>query len=151
MPKVRRQPLHAGSWYSDEPSELAAEIEAWMDAVTPEPGAPKPQAIIAPHAGYRYCGHVMAHAYRHIDPSTVKRVFLLGPSHHVSTRKCVLSSADVYDTPLGSMTIDKEVYEDLKATGEFEQMSIDVDEAEHSLELHTSYIVKTMGYERKRL
>jgi len=29
-------------------------------------------------------------------------VFLLGPSHHVYTRKCVLSSAQEYSTPLGT-------------------------------------------------
>lgn len=37
-------------------------------------------------------------------PSTTthrRRVFLLGPSHHVYTRKCVLSSAQEYTTPLG--------------------------------------------------
>jgi hypothetical protein len=86
------------------------------------------------HAGYRYCGHVMAHAYRQIDCSRVcgspsfcdaqhhlrlhaarpkrfpdnicrarrSRVFLLGPSHHVHTRKCLLSSLNTYATPLGA-------------------------------------------------
>lgn len=53
------------------------------------------------HAGYRYCGHVMAHAYKHIDASKVQRVFLLGPSHHVYTKSCALSSAQHYSTPLG--------------------------------------------------
>lgn len=36
------------------------------------PSASRPlRAVIGPHAGYSYCGHVMAHAYRHIDPSRV--------------------------------------------------------------------------------
>lgn len=29
------------------------------------------------------------------------RVFLLGPSHHHYTRKCLLSTAQSYQTPLG--------------------------------------------------
>ena len=29
------------------------------------------------------------------------RVFVLGPSHHVYTRKCVLSSATHYSSPIG--------------------------------------------------
>lgn len=29
------------------------------------------RAVIGPHAGYSYCGHVMAHAYRFIDPARV--------------------------------------------------------------------------------
>lgn len=66
---------------------LLREIAGWMDAVTPDAAEGAPRAIIAPHAGYRYCGHVMAHAYRRIQPTGVRRVFLLGPSHHVYTKK----------------------------------------------------------------
>ncbi|KAG2485426.1 hypothetical protein HYH03_015807 [Edaphochlamys debaryana] len=142
MPKVRR-PSHANSWYSGDAATLEGEIDKWMAAVKPEPGL-SARAIIGPHAGYSYCGHVMAHAYRHIDPSKFSRVFLLGPSHHVYSRKCMLSSQVSYETPLGSMEIDQEVYAQLRATGQFEAMSQDVDEAEHSLELHTPYIVHTM-------
>ena len=51
----------------------------------PESGPVPPggaRAIIGPHAGYRYCGACAAYAYRQIDPSRVRRVFVLGPSHH---------------------------------------------------------------------
>ncbi|GLC35644.1 hypothetical protein PLESTB_000000800 [Pleodorina starrii] len=142
MPKIRR-PSHASSWYQDDASVLNAQIDNWKAEVQREPGV-SARAIIGPHAGYSYCGHVMAYAYKHIDASNFKRVFLLGPSHHVFTRKCMLSSQTEYGTPLGSMEIDQEVYEQLKATGRFEMMSQDVDEDEHSLELHTPYIVHTM-------
>ncbi|GLI67799.1 hypothetical protein VaNZ11_012087 [Volvox africanus] len=142
MPRIRR-PSHASSWYQDDADVLNAEIEDWKAAVQPKPGL-SARAIIGPHAGYSYCGHVMAYAYKHIDPSKFKRVFLLGPSHHVFTRKCMLSSQMVYETPLDSMEIDQEVYMQLKATGRFEMMSLDVDEAEHSLELHMPFIVHTL-------
>ncbi|PNH10686.1 Protein MEMO1 [Tetrabaena socialis] len=142
MPKIRR-PSHASSWYQDDAGVLEAEIDEWKAAVEPQPGLPA-RAIIGPHAGYSYCGHVMAHAYVHIDPTKFKRVFLLGPSHHVFSRKCMLSSQEEYGTPLGSMRIDQEVYAELKATGQFDLMSRDVDEAEHSLELHSPYIFHTM-------
>ena len=33
------------------------------------------------------------------------RVFLLGPSHHYYTDRCVLSSAETYRTPLGTETV----------------------------------------------
>ncbi|PNW86800.1 hypothetical protein CHLRE_02g096200v5 [Chlamydomonas reinhardtii] len=142
MPKIRR-PSHAHSWYTGEGDALDAEINKWKAAVTPLPGLPA-RAIIGPHAGYSYCGHVMAHAYAHINPANFKRVFLLGPSHHVFSRKCLLSSQTHYETPLGSMEIDQEVYAQLRDSGKFDSMSQDVDEDEHSLELHTPYIVHTM-------
>jgi hypothetical protein len=53
------------------------------------------------HAGYSYCGHVMAHAYKHIEAACVSRIFLLGPSHHVYSRQCMLSRAAEFATPLG--------------------------------------------------
>ncbi|KAF5832860.1 MEMO1 family [Dunaliella salina] len=143
MPKVRK-PTHSGSWYESNYAKLKAQIGSWMQDVQPEPGT-HAQAIIAPHAGYSYSGHVMAYAYKHIDPSNVSRVFLLGPSHKLYTRKCLLSSTQSYETPLGSMQIDQEVCSQLLQTGEFEMMDVDTDEAEHSLELHTPYIVHIMG------
>lgn len=40
------------------------------------------------------------------------------------------------------------VYEELKATGKFELMSLEVDEAEHSMEMHLPYLAKVFqGYE----
>lgn len=36
------------------------------------------------------------------------------------------------------------VYADLDATGQFERMNMDVDEDEHSIEMHLPYIAKVM-------
>lgn len=143
MGKGGRSPTHAGSWYENDGETLARQIDQWMAGVAAEPHV-HARAIIAPHAGYRYCGHVMAHAYRHIDPSRVSRVFLLGPSHHVYTQKCVLSLADSYNTPLGNITVDRDICQMLRDTGNFEVMDKEIDEAEHSLELHTPYILQTL-------
>lgn len=96
------------------------------------------------HAGYRYSGHVMAYAYGQILPQEVSRIFLLGPSHHVYTQQCLLSTAAAYTSPFGSMAIDQGVYRELQSTGMFPAMSLDVDEGEHSLELHLPYIAYVM-------
>eukprot|EP00882_Tetradesmus_deserticola_P004176 GHRQ01004411.1.p1 GENE.GHRQ01004411.1~~GHRQ01004411.1.p1 ORF type:complete len:295 (+),score=133.30 GHRQ01004411.1:382-1266(+) len=146
MPRVARSPSHAGSWYEQEGAKLQQQIEGWLakaQASGPVAG-PGARAIIAPHAGYSYCGHVMAHAYQHIDPDSVRRVFLLGPSHHLASRSCLLSSAQEYTTPLGALRIDQQVYAELEATGAFGRMPLDADEAEHSLELHTPYIAQLL-------
>ncbi|KAL3138237.1 hypothetical protein ABBQ32_006057 [Trebouxia sp. C0010 RCD-2024] len=96
------------------------------------------------HAGLRYCGHVMACAYKHIQPQQVSRVFVVGPSHHVYTKQCLLSPAASYSTPQGEIEVDQEVYEQLLQTGHFVHMQLDVDEAEHSLELQMPFIMHTM-------
>ncbi|XP_051151169.1 uncharacterized protein LOC127265431 [Andrographis paniculata] len=47
----------------------------------------------------------------------------------------------MYKTPLGDLPIDQE------ATGKFELMDLQVDEAEHSMEMHLPYLVKVFnGY-----
>ncbi|GAU15074.1 hypothetical protein TSUD_08120 [Trifolium subterraneum] len=136
-----RKPSHAGSWYTDNPKKLSEELEGWLNSC----GLTKSsdvRGVIAPHAGYSYSGRAAAYAFGNIDPSNIKRVFLLGPSHHYYTPKCALSTATVYKTPIGDLPIDLEVNEQLKATGKFETMDIRVDEAEHSMEMHLPYLAK---------
>ncbi|KAK9906594.1 hypothetical protein WJX75_004697 [Coccomyxa subellipsoidea] len=120
MPRPRRRPTHAGSWYDEDGTRLASQIQDWISAV------PTPQGV---------------HARAIISPS---RVFILGPSHHYYTRRCCLSPASSYDTPLGSVSIAQDVYQELQSTGQFDVMDIDVDEAEHSLELQMAYLAHIM-------
>ncbi|GMN45475.1 hypothetical protein TIFTF001_014676 [Ficus carica] len=139
--EIVRRASHAGSWYTDNPKKLAEELEGWLreSGLTKSPDI---RGVIAPHAGYSYSGRAAAYAFGNIDPTTISRVFLLGPSHHYYTPKCALSGTSVYKTPLGDLPIDLEVIEELKATGKFELMDIRVDEAEHSMEMHLPYLAK---------
>ncbi|KAL9274527.1 MEMO1-like protein [Drosera capensis] len=142
MEKVRRA-SHAGSWYTSNPSKLAEELEGWLKASGIEKSSDV-RGVIAPHAGYSYSGRAAAYAFGNIDPSNIKRVFLLGPSHHYYTPKCALSQATIYQTPVGDLPIDLEVIKELEATGKFESMDLGVDEAEHSMEMHLPYLAKVL-------
>ena len=142
-------------------------------------------AALFRHAGYDYSGSCGAFAYRQVDASKMyeqrlsflnqydscficfsKRVFILGPSHHVRLGGCALSPATIYKTPLYDLTIDQKsayeyfkhhciclyernayivaVYEELYRTNEFQTMSPTTDEDEHSIELHLPYVAKAM-------
>ncbi|XP_077237999.1 ammeMemoRadiSam system protein B [Tasmannia lanceolata] len=140
MERVRRA-SHAGSWYSDNPNKLDEELGGWLRASGLAKSADV-RGVIAPHAGYSYSGRCAAFAFGNIDPESISRVFLLGPSHHYYTPKCALSRATVYKTPLGDLPIDLEVNDELRATGKFELMDLNVDEAEHSMEMHLPYLAK---------
>ncbi|CAI5535420.1 unnamed protein product [Closterium sp. Naga37s-1] len=119
--------------------ELGEEMEAWLAASGVSPDATV-RAVIAPHAGFRYSGRCAAYAFAHMHAPSIRRIFLLGPSHHHYTRKCVLPRSTSFHTPLGALPIDMQVVEELKATGEFEEMGRHVDEAEHSLEMHAPFL-----------
>lgn len=137
-----RRASHSGTWYNESAKELSNQLENWLGAAELTHGPAR--AIIAPHAGYQYCGACAAFAYRQISPFVVQRIFILGPSHNVRLSGCALSSAVKYRTPFYDLQIDNEVYEELESTGHFERMSMKVDEDEHSIEMQLPYIAKVM-------
>ncbi|SCZ95267.1 BZ3500_MvSof-1268-A1-R1_Chr11-2g03394 [Microbotryum saponariae] len=121
--------------------QLDRQLNEWLQAVGPdnskEPNTPTGypiegcKAVIAPHAGYAYSGPAAAWAYRCIDAQHIKRIFILGPSHHVALPGCALSQCDEYATPLGPLKLDKKTIAELAATGKFEWMDQQTDEDEH--------------------
>ncbi|KAB5594212.1 hypothetical protein CTheo_2293 [Ceratobasidium theobromae] len=143
-----RQATHAGSWYSEETATLEAELDGWLGCVQGgalegyHPPVPGCKAVIAPHAGYSYSGPAAAWAYKSIDTTGIKRVFILGPSHHVYLDGCALSKCSVYETPLGPLDLDLDTIAELRESGIFSDMSLRTDQDEHSIEMHLPYIRK---------
>ncbi|KAF4635275.1 hypothetical protein G7Y89_g2827 [Cudoniella acicularis] len=133
---------HADSWYKGDPEQLGAQLDQFLAQVPdtvegsslPVPGA---RVIIAP-----YSGDNAAWAYKSLDLSKAKRVFLLGPSHTMHLSGCALTAHSTWETPLGDLKIDREMVEELQATGKFQNMPLDIDEHEHSMEMHCPYISK---------
>jgi len=147
-----RAATHAGSWYSDDAQTLNDQLSVWLtkvpsasileDGTLFEPPMQTCKAIIAPHAGYAYSGPAAAWAYKTINTIGIRRVFLLGPSHHVYLDGCALSACPEYATPIGNLPLDRAVIDELSATGKFTLMDIQTDEDEHSMEMHLPYIRK---------
>lgn len=133
---------HAGSWYVGCAKDLDDQLGGWLaDA---QKVGHQTRAVISPHAGYSYCGASAAHAYKQIEHENIKRIFILGPSHHVYLPGCALSSLQKYETPLYSLKIDQGIYAELKQTNKFTSMTKSVDEDEHSIEMQLPYIAKIM-------
>jgi AmmeMemoRadiSam system protein B len=104
-----RPPAVAGLFYPSSPDDVRHSVrDAFESAVHPEPGAPVPEAIIVPHAGYIYSGAIAASAYERIVPArrVIRRVVLLGPSHRFPVRGLAVPSVDAFDTPLGRVPVD---------------------------------------------
>jgi AmmeMemoRadiSam system protein B len=90
-------------------------------------------------------GATAAHAYKHVLLSpAIETIFVLGPSHHHSTRKCLVSPATVLATPVGNLSVNRDVCQALVATGEFEWMSAAVDTAEHSIEMQLPFLAHVL-------
>lgn len=109
---IVRPPAVAGMFYPSDPAELRRVIAHAFARSAPAPqNAPAPKALITPHAGYPYSGPIAASAFRRVEPARhqIERVVLLGPSHRVWVRGMAVPSADAFDTPLGTVTIDADL------------------------------------------
>lgn len=139
-----RSALHAGSWYSSDSTQLERELNGYLTSSRFD-SVPKARVIISPHAGYAYCGSIMGKCYSQLALSKIKRIFILGPSHHVYfENKALLSGFDEIQTPLGNFIIDSVIINTLLESPVFSEMSTSVDEAEHSLEMQYPMLYQTL-------
>jgi AmmeMemoRadiSam system protein B len=147
MTSSTRAAAHAGSWYSDDTESLAETVDELMAGAGAETASDL-CAVIVPHAGLRYSGPTAGQAYGRICADDFDRIFVLGPSHHVSLEAaCGLSSARRCETPLGELRVDHKLVKELMSLNAsspalFEALSLQVDEAEHSIEMQFPFLAR---------
>lgn len=144
-PGKLRPARHAGSWYPSEAASLRGEIDKRLRAAPVLPSGPPVIGMIGPHAGLRFSGSVVAAGYAALAKQNVRRVILLGPSHHVPFTGIALPAADLrgYATPLGDLLIDHEAIDTLRPRPGFAGPS-QAHLPEHSLEMHAIFIAAVM-------
>ena len=97
-----------GSFYPGDPEVLRVTVDQLLaDAPSPPEEAPVPRAVIVPHAGYVYSGSTAAMAYARVarGRDSIRRVVVIGPTHHVPVRGVALSGVDGFRTPLGVLPV----------------------------------------------
>ena len=100
------------------------------------------------HAGYRYSGRCSAWAFRCLDLTNIKRVFVLGPTHHYGFGGLHVSTFEHYSTPLGMFKVDQDTIGDLREAAvdskwhAFGDMPREGEEDEHSLEMEIAFLYK---------
>ncbi|CAD8066934.1 unnamed protein product [Paramecium sonneborni] len=138
-----REASHAGSWYIGDGKQLDAQLNEFLSKAKSEV-IPNIKAIIGPHAGFSYSGPTAAFAYQHSLQKEKMRVFLLGPCHHTYIKGIGLSELEMYETPFGNIELDqptiKQISQELKKNFVFTNK--DIEEQEHSLEMHLPFIYK---------
>ena len=140
-----RHPAFAGMFYSDKPQELAAAVKSYVAEAAPPTLPTPPKAVVAPHAGFIYSGPIAGTAYAALATRggqverVIERVILVGPSHRVAFAGVATSSAGVFETPVGPVTVDRDAVAALVQAGlarEFEPAH----ENEHSLEVQLPFL-----------
>lgn len=136
-----RPPAVAGAFYTDESDTLRSQVEALLADNSVEQGAVSARALVVPHAGYVFSGPTAAKAFARLPSKGVRRVILLGPSHHFSFTGGALPDAKVtgFSTPLGTVSLDLEALKDLRRRDHFDGPS-KAHTPEHSLEVQLPFL-----------
>ncbi|RLG02201.1 MAG: hypothetical protein DRN61_06900 [Thaumarchaeota archaeon] len=151
--KIRR-PAVAGSFYKGDRDSLVKQIE-WCFLHKLGPGSlPRvdergPRHIIAmvcPHAGYMYSGPTAAHSYHKLASDGLPElVVLIGPNHSGIGAMVSVSDAELWRTPLGDVTIDRESSSNLVRKCGIAELDSEAHFYEHSLEVQLPFLQYLYG------
>ncbi|HSW45946.1 MAG TPA: AmmeMemoRadiSam system protein B [Phycisphaerae bacterium] len=136
----------AGTWYPGDPASLAKYVDDLLGKAALPKIDGKPLAVIVPHAGYRFSAPVAATAYRALQDQAYRRVLLLAFSHRYAGAYdgvVVPTEWSAYETPLGTIPLDREAIAKLKGLRPFVSHA-GVDRDEHSLELQLPFLQRVL-------
>lgn len=145
-----RPPAVAGMFYPENPDKLKSMITRFLEQaeeVIPE----EIGGLVAPHAGYVYSGPVAAWAYRQIQGRHYDYVIVISPSHFDYFTGVAVYSGDAYQTPLGSIQVEKELAGKLAQQHPIIQLSTHGhyvqkgSRNEHALEVHLPFLQIALG------
>jgi MEMO1 family protein len=153
-----RLPRFAGTWYNADGSQLNQQLSDYLARASDElkanpvddsfseqtPVSRNILAVTVPHAGYMFSGQTAAFAYEKLKGRTIKRVFILGPSHYRAFRGAALPTQSVFATPLGNLKVDETVIKALAQFPYFREYR-EVHDQEHSLEMQLPLVKKVLG------
>jgi AmmeMemoRadiSam system protein B len=139
---IRPSPI-AGQWYPGNPSRLAASVDQYIEAAILPEIQGEIIAIIAPHAGHIYSGPVAGYAFAAVKSLEPDLVAVVSPMHQPYFEPLLTSSHEAYQTPLGSIPIDRNALEELDSllTEELGYGTTPVrKDREHSLEIELPFL-----------
>ena len=134
--EVRTSPL-AGRWYPAQADSLSAMMDEFLEVVPPQTVDGKLLGLLAPHAGYRYSGPVAAYAFALVKGMSFDTVVVIGPMHQVMPGAVLTTAHSAYETPLGTVPVDREVIE---ALGQRVHLTAVRNDPEHSVEIELPFL-----------
>ncbi len=140
--KIMRQPIVAGQFYEGDFHKLDKQIQ---NAFESGPGSLPLEkrnkdviAAIVPHAGYQFSAKCASWAYKEVGESKFPEVFIIiGVNHSGSSNKALISMQD-WNTPFGSIKVDKDACRRL--ISDFIKEDETAHSQEHSIEVQLPFL-----------
>lgn len=126
----------AQGWYPSDPARLATALDGYL-AESSGLEAPA-RGVIAPHAGYRYCGHVAGAAYG--EAMIPEVAVVLGVDHRHGGAPYSTQCRGSWAVPGGELAIEEELADAIRRRLEFLKVDPVALEGEHSLEMQMPFL-----------
>ncbi|MBP1633765.1 MAG: putative cytosolic protein [Acidobacteria bacterium] len=139
-----RRAAVAGTWYPGSRAALASEVDAYLDAASPDLPRDSVRGLVAPHAGLMYSGPIAAWGYRSVQGEAVDLAVLVGPSHRLAFEGVALYARGAWDTPLGPAPIAKDAADAILAATPVVHVSEAAHHGEHSLEMQLPFLRRVL-------
>ncbi|MCX5912546.1 MAG: AmmeMemoRadiSam system protein B [Deltaproteobacteria bacterium] len=145
MKEEIRRPAVAGSFYPADPPTLSRQVREFLNRAPKEEIPGEIVALISPHAGYLYSGQVAAQAYKLIAGRNFEAVVVVAPSHRVYFQGASVYDRGGFETPLGTVPVDKELCKKIMAESEILRFLPQGHSQEHSLEVQLPFLQEALG------
>jgi|ERR1041385_4216671 AmmeMemoRadiSam system protein B len=140
-----RPPAVAGMFYPVNRNVLEPEIEQLLDQASVDPMKETIVALISPHAGYQYSGPTAANGFKLLKDKKFDSVVIVSPSHREYFDGISVYDGSAYRTPLGTLSIDESLRQELLNNETLIQESALGHGQEHGVEVQLPFIQKTLG------
>ncbi|MDY6876296.1 MAG: AmmeMemoRadiSam system protein B [Chloroflexota bacterium] len=129
----------AGSWYPDDPDELAAMMDEMLAAIGPVDG--EPIGLIVPHAGYVFSGPVAAYGFKQLEQGKYDVAVIIASDHQPPLSKPIsIWTEGGFETPLGIVPVDVELAQALIAADPRITFDPATHEGEHPIEIELPFL-----------
>lgn len=136
---IIRRPAVAGQFYPGDPSELRSMVDGFLAQATKS--GPDPAALISPHAGYVFSGHVAAQAFKQAERVEYDAIVVLGTNHSdPMARGFSIWPEGAYATPLGDVPVDSELAQALMDANSRITFQRSAHTMEHSIEVELPFL-----------
>ena len=152
--KSTRPPAVASMFYPGDFEELRNEVLSYLNGSICKKNVSAQnndvisdiRALIVPHAGYIYSGEIAACAYRLLlqNRKKYKRVLILGPAHRVWISGAAFPSAEIFETPLGKIKLDKILMKKIVKKLSWISVNDEAHSQEHCIEVQLPFLQETL-------
>jgi len=133
----------AGTWYAAGESRLRDQVDDLLRTAQPAPTSVPLAGLVVPHAGFAYSGRAAAAGYACLGATPYRRVVILAPSHFGGFRGAALLDVDGFETPLGTVAVDRDAVATLTRQPLFREDAAPYRQ-EHSLEIQLPFLQRVI-------